>query len=282
MENVTNDSLQTIRLGGKVSETIEQFGPLTDLIGTWYGNKGWNQVAVPNKYGGFSLLVQPYTETLTITPLGTPTPNRGRKITQEVPTLMYNLTIHSNNDGSLLHAENGTWLFLTDCQDGFNIARLASIPHGNSILALGSTSVIPFAPSIQAISTLPITGPGNIPLGYTDPYLNAHFTGFNVINPNETLVEAIKEQKIISSTNLVISTANQGGINNIPFVSKNANTTKFEAIFWIETVLNPKTGNHFLQLQYSQTTILEFIPQFNDSTKLIQWPHVNINTMIKQ
>lgn len=282
MENVTTDSWQTTRLGGTVTETVSQFGPLTDLIGTWYGNKGWNQVAVPNQNGGFLLLVQPYTEILTITPLSTPTPNRGAAIIQQVQTLMYSLAVHSNVDGSLLHAENGTWLLLPDCPSGFDIARSASIPHGDSLLALGSSSVIPSAPPIQAISTLPIMGPGPIPLGYTDPYLNANFPGFNVINPNATLIDAIQGQTIISTTNLVISTANQGGINNIPFIAKNANTTNFEAIFWIETVQNPQTGNTFLQLQYSQTTILEFIPQFNDPSKLIQWPHVNINTMVKQ
>jgi hypothetical protein len=257
------------------------FGPLTDLIGTWVGNKGWNLVAVPNQQGGFILLVQPYTETLTITPLSTPTPNRGTTIIQQVPTLMYSLAIHSNVDGSLLHAENGTWLLLQDCPSDFSIARQASVPHGDSLLALGNSSVTNGAPAIPAISTLPITGPGQKPLGYTDPYLTPQ-PGFNKTNPNATLLDAISGQTIISSTNLSVSTANQGGISNIPFVTKNANTTNFEATYWIETVQNPNTGGTFLQLQYSQTTIIEFIPQFHDPSKLIQWPHVNINTMIKQ
>jgi hypothetical protein len=137
------------------------------------------------------------------------------------------------------------------------------------------------APAIPAISTLPITGPGQKPLGYTDPYLTPQ-PGFNKTNPNATLLDAISGQTIISSTNISVSTANQGGISNIPFVTKNANTTNFEATYWIETVQNPTTGGTFLQLQYSQTTIIEFIPQFHDPSKLIQWPHVNINTMIKQ
>jgi hypothetical protein len=281
MENVTLNSTQTLRLGGTTEETASIFGPLTNLIGTWVGAKGWNLVAVPNQKGGFLLLVRPYTETLTITALSTPTPNRGETIIQQVPTLLYSLNIHDAENGSLLHAENGNWLLLPDCPSGFSIARTAAIPHGDSILAIGSSSVNQGPPQIPAISTKPITGP-RAPLGYSDVYLTPGPEGFNKVNPNATLLAAIAGQDIVSSTNLFVSTANQGGIHNIPFVTKNANTTSFEATYWIETVKNPATGKTFLQLQYSQTTILEFIPQFGDPTKLIQWPHVNINTMVKQ
>jgi hypothetical protein len=281
MLKVTSNAPQTIRLGGAANETTSMFGPLTDLIGTWVGNKGWNLVAVPNQKGGFLLLVQPYTETLTITPLSTPTPNRGTSTVQQVPTLLYSLAVHSNVDGSLLHAENGTWLLLNDCPDEFSIARQASVPHGDSLLALGGSTVTSGAPAIPTISTLPITGPGAKPLGYTDPYLTP-LPGFNKTNPNATLQAAISGQTIVSTTTISVSTANKGGITNIPFIVQNANTTSFEATFWIETVQNPNSGGTFLQLQYSQTSIIEFIPQFHDPSKLIQWPHVNINTMVKQ
>ncbi|MCF0074701.1 heme-binding protein [Dyadobacter sp. CY261] len=281
MLKVTSNAPQTIRLGGASTETNSMFGPLTDLIGTWVGNKGWNLVAVPNQKGGFLLLVQPYTETLTITPLSTPTPNRGTHVVQQVPTLLYSLRIHSNVDGSLLHAENGTWLLLNDCPDEFSIARQASVPHGDSLLALGGSAVNSGAPNIPEISTLPITGPGSKPLGYTDPYLTP-LPGFTKTNPNATLQAAIAGQTITSTTTISVSTANKGGITNIPFIVQNANTTSFEATFWIETVENANTGGSFQQLQYSQTAIIEFIPQFHDPSKLIQWPHVNINTLVKQ
>ena len=281
MENVTSNQPEIMRLGGTVKEADSIFGPLANLIGTWVGNKGWNLVAVPNQKGGFQLLVAPYTEVLTVTPLSTPTPNRGTSIIQEVPTLMYYLTIHNSLDGSLMHAENGTWLLLPDCPSGFSLARQASIPHGDSVLALGSSSLTAGAPQIKPISTLPITGPG-MPLGYTDPYLTPGPGNFNKVNPNATLLNDISGQKITSTTNLSVSTLNDGGISNIPFITKNANTTRFDATYWIETVENPITGKTFLQLQYSQTTIIEFLPQFKDKSKLIEWPHVNINTLVKQ
>jgi hypothetical protein len=281
MQAVQENAPLTLRFGGSPNDTSSIFGPLSDLIGTWVGTKGWNLVAVPQQHvKGFLLLVRPYVETIIITPLSTPTPNRGAEIIQQVPTLMYSLNIHDAINGSLLHAENGTWLLLHECPGGFSIARQASVPHGDSILALGSSLVTKGAPQIPDISTLPVTGPG-APLGYSDPYLTP-LPGFNKVNPNATLREAIEGQTILESTSLTVSTANEGGLSNIPFITKNANATKFDATFWIETVLNEETNQTFLQLQYSQNTILEFLPRFDNPAEKIQWPHININTLVKQ
>src|SRR5476651_1809693 len=104
MEEVKENSLETLRLGGTIKETVSIFGPLEALIGTWVGLKGWNLIAVPKQNSGdhFTLLVAPYVETLTIYPLSTPTPNRGEKTIQQVPTLMYNLSINDSQNGSLM------------------------------------------------------------------------------------------------------------------------------------------------------------------------------------
>jgi hypothetical protein len=64
-----------------------------------------------------------------------------------------------------------------------------------------------------------------------------------------------------------------GGIVNLPFDIKNANATKLDAIFWIETVQQPD-GNTFMQLQYTQTVILNFLD--------IDWPHISVATLTKQ
>ena len=66
-----------------------------------------------------------------------------------------------------------------------------------------------------------------------------------------------------------------GGIENIPFVGTNANVNAnaFSAIFWIETVEN-SDGSKFLQLQYTQTVILEFVG--------LKWPHISVATLVKQ
>ncbi len=72
---------------------------------------------------------------------------------------------------------------------------------------------------------------------------------------------------------IVISTTPAGGNVNIPFVVANAYASQLDAIFWIETVKQPD-GTTFLQLQYTQTVILNFLG--------INWPHMSVATLVKQ
>jgi hypothetical protein len=64
----------------------------------------------------------------------------------------------------------------------------------------------------------------------------------------------IEGQNIAHTVVIQVSTAAaQGwtGIPNIPFVVRNANALRMDAIFWIETV-QPSNGDPFLQLQFVQ------------------------------
>jgi hypothetical protein len=40
--------------------------------------------------------------------------------------------------------------------------------------------------------------------------------------------------------------------------------------------------SEFEQLQYSQQADLNFLPRFDDPKRLIMWPHVTVNTLLKQ
>jgi hypothetical protein len=53
----------------------------------------------------------------------------------------------------------------------------------------------------------------------------------------------------------------------------NANATRLDASFWIETV-KQADGTTFQQLQYTQTVILNFLG--------VNWPHISVATLIKQ
>ena len=263
-------------------DTINALGPLADLVGSWMGNQGWNLIAVPSGDNGFKLLVRPYFETITFSTLGELVPNRGGTETMFIAGVQYELRTTDAQTNQPLHVENGMWLFPepgTDDGAG-SIARVSSIPHGDSVLALGTFSTSKGAPTIPDIDALPVTGQG-APLGYTDPYL-VPITGFTPSNPNKNLQSAIEGQTILQTTTLQVSTQEQGGITNIPFVVKHANATAFTCTFWIETVEAPGGGQPFLQLQYSQQTNIEFLPHFDDPNQLIMWPHVNINTLVKQ
>lgn len=286
-----------VRLSGAAQEVTDTLGPLSSLAGTWVGNKGWNIVALPaagskpEETGDFILLIQPYMETITFAPLGGLVRNRGGDLDQFVSGLGYDLRVSDTDTDEALHVENGMWLNLGDIKknesgcDGpappFPIVRSATIPHGDSALILGHAETQAGPPSIPDISSLP-PDVGQAPLGYTDPYTVPH-DGVNVANPNATLREAIADQNIVSTTTLVVDSKNQGGITNIPFIVQRANTTRFQCVFWIETVEDADSGQTFEQLQYTQIIDIVFHHKFGDAKKgLITWPHVNINTLKKQ
>ncbi len=81
-----------------------------------------------------------------------------------------------------------------------------------------------------------------------------------------------------------------GGIENLPFLITNADSALVYATFWIEKV-TPKTGLHFMQLQYAQFVFLNFPavlipstapPPASDQGKLnFSWPHVSVATLRK-
>lgn len=281
------------RQGASNEEVSQFFGPLAGLIGTWSGNKGVNLIAVPDQKGSFTLLVAPYTETLTVTALSSPTPNRGLKTIDEIPTLMYSLMIHNSIDNSLMHAENGIWELINPSDNnGYNLARITTVPHGDAILALGNSSLTQGAPNIdQSLSGLPFIDKdysAQLPLDYSITYERTIVPGFNNELPNTFLTNYLAEQaknglQVIESTNLSVSTANKGGgLNNIPSIDNNAHATIFSSNFWIETVKDTTTGKTFQQLQYSQNTTIDFPISSTPAGQTIHWPHINVNTLIKQ
>jgi len=69
-----------------------------------------------------------------------------------------------------------------------------------------------------------------------------------------------------------VTTENAGGVSNIPFLTTNANTQVVESVFAIERVQGPD-GSEILQLQYSQTALLNFGG--------MSWPHVTVGTLIR-
>lgn len=284
-------------------------GPLTLLKGRWEGqaNMGWNVITVPGKQG-FVIEVVPYKEELTFTPVVVAL-NRGPLVdgeqqTQTITGLIYEQVITStcttdrcnsrglgatNADGSpnIIHAETGLFLYMQDFGGDFSIARLATVPHGNSVLALGNASN--FVPAnndfFPEASILPTTVDGSQFPGfdYTTLFGAQQFPDeFDQTNPNSFLQKTLGDAKITNMTTIQLSTKNgTGGILNIPFIQQNINTDFMTAIFWIEELANPSgpVGAN-LQLQYTQTINLVF-PSGGTTKPMINWPHVTIATLQK-
>jgi hypothetical protein len=186
--------------------------------------------------------------------------------------LQYELRISDAITNQPLHIENGMWLLLNDTQDPqvLSVARQAAVPHGVSVLALGGYSITSDPPQIPNNTAVPDPGTG-MPLGYLDPYLNPP-PGVNPSNPNKTLQDVVKDQTIVETVTLSVSTASAGGIVDIPFLVEHANATQFTATYWIETVQDKATGAEFEQLQYSQQTDIRFLLRLLGTESGIHYP----------
>ena len=284
----------------------DALGPLQQLPGVWsnladLAGRGWNMIALPFIKEGSSinyrLLVNQYNEELKFSLVDKGVPNRGIGLDKQantdqfVATLDYDQSVtqiaatdfpESGKAGPSplpIHHEPGLFLHMTNLStEGFDIARLGSVPHGNSVLALGKATSFDGAPDIPNESGLPL-GFNNLDNPYLAPYKHFHdnlFKGiFDPTVPNDLLKEANAGVDIVKTTELAFdSTIESGGISNIPFIKKHADATKMNAKFWIqELAQKDSNGNPILRLQYTQTVILDFFG--------IEWPHVSINTLQK-
>ncbi|MGH7067292.1 MAG: hypothetical protein ACREEU_05835, partial [Acetobacteraceae bacterium] len=73
-----------------------------------------------------------------------------------------------------------------------------------------------------------------------------------------------------------------GGIENIPFLTANANSALVYATFWITNVHHPKWREPRLQLQYAQMVLLNFpILLAAPPPPNFSWPHITVATLHK-
>ncbi|MGH1347822.1 MAG: heme-binding protein [Nannocystales bacterium] len=300
-------------------------GPLQLLPGTWKSQgRGWNIIALPFATdpppAGFNyrILMNQYDETLSFTVVSKGVPNRGIARSaggvvdtdQTLIALDYQQLVNqvavddfpSSDDGSGghkrgkvgdgIHHEPGLWLHMLDERtNDLDIARLATVPHGDSVLALGKSEEHDGPPCIPVLNGLPVGVPPDLDSAYLSPYKHyedhpfvgtenaAGFPGFHPTDLNALLRLANNGLDVARTTTLhVDSDTPTGGVVNIPFVTKQANATTMRSTFWISEINDGDTTR--LQLQYSQLVMLDF---FNrpDGQGLIRWPHVSINTLQK-
>lgn len=286
-------------------------GPFAHLPGTWRSlpGRGWNMIALPFADGPFNyrLLLNQYNEDLIFTEVDKGVPNRGidkldgntipadqllvaldyQQIVTQIAAEDSPVSGLAGSPGAAIHHEPGLFLHMTnETLDGPNIARLATIPHGNSVLALGEVNLADGAPTIPDIRGLPIGIPDDLDNKYLEPYKQFHeklFEGlFDPTIPNELLKLGNEGVEITRTTTLDFNTnLKSGGISNIPFVVRQADATEMQSTFWIQELAElDAEGNPKLRMQYSQTVMLDFFPQPSGNRR-IRWPHVSINTLEK-
>jgi hypothetical protein len=258
-------------------------GPLTAFAGTFHGT-GFNSIFRPD-LGTPTQLPVPVTgsdnllelnltrETLSFSPSLGAVPNRGEvqpdSFLNGVPYLqtINDVTVPSQPVG--IHVEPGLWMAVpatTDPAEGQTVVRMASIPHGTTIQAQGTSFTVSGKPDIAAVDITPFTigDPGKkitfpsqtasnkdtarIPQDLTSFVAAGTITQAMLTDPNTLLRSHIASQTITSTTVISISTAPAaplfgGGTDNIAFLlgnssasAPNADAVQLQAVFWIETV----------------------------------------------
>jgi hypothetical protein len=220
--------------------------------------------------------------------------------------------ISESSTGAGLHIEPGIWAAVphtTDPSEPASVVRMASIPHGTVILAQGVAQVLSGGPqTIPNNNILPFFFGSPAPANSDINSVAQTFTELNlsqptqfrfvapgvtqniVKNPNSVLQDALRSSlqgtTMKSRTFLHVATDHStikagGGTANTAFLATsgnppggNANATRAEATFWIETIAGTGGQPDKHQLQYTQLVMLDF--------NGIHWPHVTVGTLVKQ
>jgi hypothetical protein len=174
-----------------------------------------------------------------------------------------------------IHLEPGLWVIVPrtiNPAEGTTLVRMASIPHGTTIVAQGTSSTINGKPTIPSVDITPFStaAPNNkipfpsqtatnnntarIPQNLTSFIAAGTITQAMLTDPNTFLRNHIASQNITATTTISVSTGPTaplfgGGTDNIAFLlgdaaavtnpaaaGPNAQTLKMNATFWVETV----------------------------------------------
>jgi hypothetical protein len=290
-------------------DVVAELGPLAGLIGTWVSTRygGFNVMPIPqdNAPNGFILKNTPYYEVITFSAIQGKVANRAGSHEQDAYTIFYSQRVffaEGPQKDELVHAENGSWLhqvispqgqgslntapFVPDTPNPLptqeknrTIVKQVSVPHGNSILAIGHHDSFRGAPNIPIVNTLPTSGGDSFKVPYgTDIPENPN------VNPNIVLqvaLDSLYQQGIgvVDTTVLDVDTETDGNIANTPFMKAHSNVPRFKTTFWIERLSNGRD-----MLQYTQDITLDFsLVSGKEPSKRSRYkfPHITANTLFK-
>lgn len=291
--------------------TVSPLGFLEGLKGTWTGT-GFNVIWRPFQGGPPDqdrfLELNLTQETLKFEEIPGEIPNRGlRQPDIKMFGLWYLQSIADANikdgDGKPagLHLEPGIWATVPQTehpQEVPTVVRMASIPHGTTVLAQGIASTSQQGPVIADTNITPFV------IG--NPRKTILFPESTLTNPSEFRTPAAGlvgiDQLIVDNPNLVLKRAREGkrlkntvvldvssdsitpvfggGLANTAFLQgnpsegPNAQAALVTATFWIETLESPVAGGpDFHQLQYTQRVLLNF--------NGLSWPHITVATLLR-
>jgi hypothetical protein len=280
-----------------VAAGADPLGPLAGLAGNWTG-QGFNVIWRPHPVnpGGQDrfLELNVTSEQLDFGPALKEIPNRGLlQPNISLAGISYLQQIADANTDTNQHFEPGMWITVpktSDPNEPRTVARLASIPHGTTILLQGTAQTSNGGPTIPNVGIKPFTlGQPSQTIDFPEQDLGTPtqfrtgakgLTGVTqqmVNNPN-TVLRAAPSPPITSTTTLQVSSHDAslpgGGTANIAFLKgaarSNANAAQVSATFWLQTLQGDTEPR---RLQYSQFVLLNF--------NGISWPHRTVATLQK-
>ena len=232
-------------------------------------------------------------------------PNRGGTYQQTPNALFYDQQVkfaEGPTKGMVVHEENGAWLHLiTEVQKSgpygmqgqesgpvipqpadMTLCKQISVPHGNSILSLGSFD------SGNGKPTIP-DAPAPFPTPQTPDFIEPYKELLNqpnnfqnpqpdlTLEPNKPIQDALKAINSSQFIHLHVTTAElsggQGIVTNIPFEIRKAEVTCYHADYWILG-----NGGKYNYLLYTQTIDMKItidgVPH--------NFPHVTCNALTKK
>jgi hypothetical protein len=241
-------------------------------------------------------------------PPNTTAPNRAADSLQ-LPTAVYYgqqvMFAEGPDKDSIVHTENGAWLHMTRGQKlvgpydepavdpntqppqpaDITIAKQMSIPHGISVLALGSycapTAGAPTIPDAASIFPSP-SG-----ILDTTPYITTLDASDNYQNPQPTLTQNVNKPlqeaiALIQPTHYIswsVTTkklpSGKGDTMNIPFETTNTDVSAYSAEYWL---LSVDGGVKYNILAYSQNITLKVTIR----GQTVDFPHITSNVVTRQ
>ena len=236
-------------------------------------------------------------------------PNRGSDNLQVPTALFYNQQVffaEGPGINSVVHVENGSWLNIETGEKivgpygtpvgapivlqqpnqqppTLTVAKQISVPHGNSILALGGqsgpTAGAPTIPDSLPTTPTPLMGAPALDVtiyhgteGQQDDYENPNPE--LALNPNLALQQAAAAIQANHYLSWKVSTKNKGYAVNIPFEEKVSNVVDYDADYWL---LSTDQGASYKYLLYTQTITM----QIPINGHLYSFPHVTCNVLTK-
>jgi len=271
-----------------IGGALPSLGPLGPLAAVTFSGSGFNTIFRPDNSATPTVfptnpVVGPADNVLELNlttdnisfaqPLGS-VPNRGSGAQGDIffnglPYMQTVTDVTIPSQPQPIHLEPGLWLNVGKSAhpaEGTDVVRMASIPHGTTVVAQGTVATVPHAPVIPSVDITPFTignpaskfafpsqkaASGNtrrIPQNLA-PFITAGtITQAILDDPNSILRAHIAGQTIISTDIITIDTHPAtplfgGGTDNIAFLmgdaaaaSPNANAIRMTATFWVETV----------------------------------------------